>query len=186
MDIVKKRAQDPESTKRDRMGSLTTYFAIIKGYTTMSIFTMPIGFKYGGWLFSPLILIFVCFFETTMAIRLAQVANTVKIYRYPDLVEFAFGPSIRVIFQIVVAILHFSFTITMLAFFALSLSHLNKNIFDIDWDIWWYILITVIVLAPIVWIRTLESFRYGYIYCAVVIVFVVGIVLYFDSVKIRD
>ena len=72
---VQKRAIDPESEKRDKMGKLTSYFAIIKGYTTISIFTIPIGFKYGGWLFSPLILIFVCFFETTMAIKLSGVAH---------------------------------------------------------------------------------------------------------------
>ena len=95
---VKKKATDPEGEKRDKMGRATSYFAIIKGYTTMSIFTIPIGFKFGGWLFSPLILIFVCFFETTMAIKLSGVAHQVGIYHYPDLVEYAFGKTTRFYF----------------------------------------------------------------------------------------
>ena len=98
MDYVQKKALDPEEDKRDKLGKVTSYFAIIKGYTTMSIFTIPIGFKYGGWLFSPLILIFVCFFETTMAIKLSNVAHHVKIYHYPDLVEYAYGKTVRFYF----------------------------------------------------------------------------------------
>lgn len=185
MEKVQKNAGDNDEVKRDRMGSVVTYFALIKGYTTMSLFTMPIGFKYGGWLFSPLILLFVCFFETTMAIRLSWVANHIKIYHYPEIVEYAFGRGVRLFFDIVVAVLHFSFCFAMLAFFAKSLKSLSLYLFDTDLDIWWCILITIIVLAPIVWIRTLESFRYGYIYCAVVIVAMVGLVLYFDSVRIQ-
>ena len=72
-----------------------TYFAIIKGYTTISLFTLPIGFKYGGWLFSPLILIFSCVVETISAMKLSQAANATGIYSYTDLVEFAFGKTVK-------------------------------------------------------------------------------------------
>lgn len=122
---VQKAAQDPEEGKRDKMGSVTSYFAIIKAYTTMNIFTIPIGFKYGGWLFSPIILAFVCFFETTMAIKLSTVAHSVRIYHYPDLVEYAYGKTTRFYFQIVLAVLHFSFTFSMLSFTTITLKHLT-------------------------------------------------------------
>jgi len=184
MENVRKRAQDPEEGKRDKLGKVTSYFAIIKGYTTTSIFTIPIGFKFGGWLFSPLILIFVCFFETTMAIKLSTVAHSVGIYHYPDLVEYAFGKTVRFYFQIVLALLHFTFTFSMLSFVTITLKHLTKSLFDEDVDIWWFILLAIILFAPIVWIRTLESFRYGYIYSWCVIITMVGVILYFDSVKI--
>lgn len=162
------------------MGNVTTYFAIMKGYTTLNIFTLPIGFKFGGWLFSPIILIFVCFFETTMAIRLSWVAHHVKIYHYPDLVEYAFGKRVRFFFQIVVACLHFSFSFTMLAFFPLTLMRLTKSIFGVNASVWWFMLFAILFLAPVVWIRTIESLRYGYIYCAIVIIAMIGIVVYFD------
>lgn len=73
------------------MNACETYFAILKGYTTVSIFALPIGFKYGGWLFSPCILIFSCFVECTLAIRLSLVANKVQIYSYPELTQFILG-----------------------------------------------------------------------------------------------
>ena len=72
----------------------------------------------------------------------------------------------------------------MLAFVTITLKHLTQSLFHEDVDIWWFILITIILFAPIVWIRTLESFRYGYIYCWIVIIALVGTILYFDSVKI--
>ena len=52
------------------MGGISTYFAIIKGYTTLNIFMIPIGFKEGGWLFSPIPLIIMCLIEMTGAIKL--------------------------------------------------------------------------------------------------------------------
>jgi Na+/proline symporter len=87
--------EDGEGIVRHRMDAFQTYFAIIKGYTTMSLFTLPIGFKEGGWLFSPLVLVFSCFIETTSAIKLCQAAYKTKIYSYPDLVEYSYGKGIR-------------------------------------------------------------------------------------------
>ena len=64
------RNKDNPKIKRNRMNGFQTYFAIIKGYTTMNIFMLPIGFKEGGWLFSPFPLIFMCIVEALGAIRL--------------------------------------------------------------------------------------------------------------------
>lgn len=72
----------------------------------------------------------------------------------------------------------------MLSFVSKSLKSITKALSGEDVDIWWFILITIVIFAPIVWIRTLESFRYGYIYSWCVIIAMVGVILYFDSVKI--
>ena len=73
------------------MNGFQTWFAIFKGYTTLNIFCLPIGFKEGGWLFSPLVLMLACFVESMSAIKLSQAAHSVKIYNYPDLIEYCFG-----------------------------------------------------------------------------------------------
>lgn len=80
------------------MGSFATFFAIIKAYTTMNIFFMPIGFKEGGWLFSPFALILACFFEAICAMKLCSAARLVSIYDYPDLVEYTFGKTVKMFF----------------------------------------------------------------------------------------
>lgn len=61
---------DP-TIKRNKMGSWQTFFALIKGYTTLNLFMLPIGFKNGGWLFSPLILIFCATFEIIGAVKIS-------------------------------------------------------------------------------------------------------------------
>ena len=50
------------------MSACMTYFAIMNGYTTMSLFTLPIGFRYGGYVFSPFILLLACIVETFAAV----------------------------------------------------------------------------------------------------------------------
>jgi amino acid permease len=79
----------------------------VKGYTTINIFLLPIGFMNGGWLFSPIALIVSCFFETLGAIKLSEAAEKVKIYNYPDLVEYCFGKTAKVCFDVIIGILCF-------------------------------------------------------------------------------
>jgi hypothetical protein len=52
------------------MGPVETFFACIKGYTTTTIFMIPIAFKAGGWLFTAFPLIIMCAIETSAAVRL--------------------------------------------------------------------------------------------------------------------
>ena len=92
------------------MTPLQAFFAIIKGYTTMNIFMLPIGFKNGGYLFSPIMLIISATFEATCAIKLASAANQVGIYQYTDLVEFALGRKFKNVFQVLIALMSFQFT----------------------------------------------------------------------------
>ena len=94
--ILEKNRPNPE-IKRKRMNWCQTFFAVIKGYTTLNIFLLPIGFKEGGWLFSPIALIIACTFETLSAIKLSEAAHKVKIYNYPDLVEYCFGSNTKVL-----------------------------------------------------------------------------------------
>lgn len=82
---------------------------------------IPIAFKEGGWLFSPFPLIVMCVIETTSAVRLVQAAKTIRIFNYPDLVEYALGPTFKNIFQIVIAVLTYVFTFNSLVFFTKTL-----------------------------------------------------------------
>jgi len=91
---IKNRQLDHGVIRR-RMNGFQTYFAILKGYTTMSIFVLPLGFKEGGWLFSALVLIAACVLITVSVVKIINVAQKAKIYNYPDLVEYCFGKSVR-------------------------------------------------------------------------------------------
>ena len=92
---VTKRNEDNSNIKRNKMGCFSTFFAILKSYTTLNIFNLPIGFKYGGWLFSPIMLAIACLFETTCAVKLTRAAHKHQIYNYPELVEYALGPTYK-------------------------------------------------------------------------------------------
>ena len=95
---ISNRVIGKDDDKRTRMNACMTYFAIMNGYTTMSLFTLPIGFKYGGWIFSPIVLLVACFVETFAAVRLIQAARVAKIYSYTDLVEFQLGKTYKYFF----------------------------------------------------------------------------------------
>lgn len=152
----------------------------------MNIFLLPIGFKAGGWLFSPIALIISCFFETLSAIKLSEAAHKVKIYNYPDLVEYCFGKKWRVFFQVLIAILCFQFTFGPVAFLCKTLQSITRVCSGETVTIWVFYVITILILAPLAWIRTLESLRYGFIFGTVVIFSTVLIVAIFDIIIIEN
>ena len=93
--LVERNLKRVHNKKRYLLTCCETFFAILKSYITINIFFMPIAFKYGGWLMSPITVIIVFFFLIIGVIKLIQVCNQVKIYSYPDLVEYAFGWAAR-------------------------------------------------------------------------------------------
>jgi hypothetical protein len=51
---------------------------------------------------------------------------------------------------------------------------------------WVFMLITVLIFAPLVWIRTVETFRIGYVFGSVVIFIMIIVVIAFSSIVIHD
>lgn len=168
------------------MGACASYFAVIKGYCTMSMFTLPIGFKYGGWLFSPLVLFMAFFVETFSAVRLCQAAREAEIYNYPDLVEYVLGKTARYIIQWFVAGLHFVFTLSALAVFARTPMSILKNGFDIETSIWIWAGVTLVIFAPIAWVRNVEVFSVGYLYGVLAILLMIIVISTFCIILIQE
>ena len=152
----------------------------------MNIFMLPIGFKHGGWLFSPIMLLISATFEATSAIKLAQAAKQVGIYSYTDLVEFCFGRNVKNFFQILIAVLSFQFTFSQLSFFTLTLESLYRVIFHDKKPIWIFCLVTLAIFTPLSWIRTIERFKIGFIFAGFTILGMIIVISVFDCIKINE
>lgn len=61
-----------------------------------------------------------------------------------------------------------------------------KLLLDVEGSIWCYAPITIAILAPLSWIRTLEKFRYGFIYAGFAILTMVIVLITFDSMIIFE
>ena len=69
-------------------------------------------------------------------------------------------------------------------FFCKTLSSLAKVLFGLHYPIWIFMILTIAVFAPLAWIRTLESFRGGFMIGIFAIVFMIGIVGTFSIMTI--
>lgn len=170
------------------MGCCSTFFAIIKSYTTLNIFALPIGFKCGGWLFSPIVLIIALFFELICAIKLVNVANKLKIYSYPNIVKYALGETYFGFYSVIQAVLNFVFTIGSFAFFMKSLCSFFAAALGEEQNKVIYLIVTIVVFSPILWVRTIETFQIGYIFAVVIILIllVISSVLIFMGLEEKD
>jgi len=93
------------------MGTYETFFAIMKAYCAINVLLLPISFKNGGYILSPICMLFACFFETLCAIRLADVANMHGIWTYPLIVKKALGNTGFQAIRVLLALAHFQFCI---------------------------------------------------------------------------
>ena len=73
------------------MSNVRTYFALVKAYMAIGILLTPRSFVNGGYLLSPLALLFATAFESFSSIRLVNIALQTQIYSYPLLMQKAMG-----------------------------------------------------------------------------------------------
>ena len=52
-------------------------------------------------------------------------------------------------------------------------------------DIWIYAGITLLVFAPITWVRTLEVFQYGNVYSIIVVYLMIAVICTFCAMEIN-
>ena len=77
------------------------------------------------------------------------------------------------------------FTFNSLAFFAKTLKSIVHLMSDEDISIYWFALITIIILAPLSWIRTIERFKIGFIYAGIVILLMIIVCVAYVSLRIE-
>jgi len=133
-------------------------------------------------LFSPIVLIIACFFEATCAIKLVQAARHTEIYHYPDIVEYALGKTYRTVFEVITAFLTLSFTFSPLAFFMRSLTSVTIFLSGEEVPMWIFLLVALVILAPLTWIRSLESFKIGFVFAVCIIIGMLILVSTFDFI----
>ena len=57
--------------KSEKMNRIQTFFALLKSYCAINVLLTPKSFANGGFLLSPIALIFACLFQTICAIKLS-------------------------------------------------------------------------------------------------------------------
>jgi Transmembrane amino acid transporter protein len=186
LERIRKRGEIDPEIKRNKMNGWQTFFAIIKGYTTINIFMLPIGFRCGGWLFSPIMLVIQAIFETIGAVKVTQSALKTQIYSYPDLVEYAFGRKARYFVGFCLSILSFQFTLTPLSFFTKTLQTAVKILFKCEVSIWWFAGFAIILFTLLSWVRTIERFKIGFVFAVVTIFSLVITVSVCDFIIINE
>jgi uncharacterized membrane protein YhaH (DUF805 family) len=85
-----------------------------------------------------------------------------------------------------VAGLHFVFTLSILAVFARTPMMILANWADIDTSIWIWAGVTLVIFAPIAWVRNIEVFSVGYIYSVCAIFLMIIVIGTFCAIEIYE
>jgi hypothetical protein len=91
-----------------------------------------------------------------------------------------------------VALLHFGYSLAMLGFFARACQKIVAKAYEtasgteIEVSLWIYAAVTLVVFAPITWVRTLEVFQYGNVYSIIVVYLMIITITVFCAMHITE
>lgn len=118
--------------KNEKMDTVQTFFAVCKCYCAINVLVTPKSFQNGGYLFTPISLIFAGSLQCLCAIKLTQCGMHLKKISYPDIVYKALDSKrAKKFLEICLSIVHFQFTIAQLSFIIQGLKSTTESLFDI-------------------------------------------------------
>ena len=93
------------------MGTMATYFAVLKGYCSINVLLLPRSFVNGGFVLSPIMLCVSCTLECTCAVLVSKIALKYGIYDYAAIVEHAYGLNAKKFVRTLLCLAHIQFLI---------------------------------------------------------------------------
>lgn len=78
------------------------------------------------------------------------------------------------------------FSINIITYFSKALKSIVNNTLQVDTELWIWCIVTLLIFAPISWVRNVEKFKVGYIYSVVVIFVMIIVVSVFCFLRIHD
>jgi hypothetical protein len=94
----------PDDDVAAKLGPFQTYLALIKGYCAIVILLIPKAFLNGGYIFSPLVLLFSALLTGWCAIKLVDSGLKVKNYSYSFVAQAAYGSKFRALVDIFICL----------------------------------------------------------------------------------
>jgi amino acid permease len=89
------------------MGTVATFFAVLKGYCAINVLLLPRSFVNGGFILSPAMICVSCTLEATCAVLISNIALKYGIYDYLALVEHAYGTTAKKVVRTILCLVHF-------------------------------------------------------------------------------
>ena len=155
----------------DKMTPFQTFAALCKGYCAINILILPKQFENGGWLIGLVSIFVAVLFVLQCALKLVKCSNQLEVYNYSEVALHALGPRGKIVVDIVLSLVQFSFTIAQITFSLQAMGGIFGEI-----NPWIYATILIIIYAPLAWVRKLQYFSFGYIFGNVMILFTVIVI----------
>ena len=146
----------------------------------------PKAFVNGGWGVSAIFLTVSGWLSCIACLKLVDAGLALDIYSYPLVVEKILGKKMRLILEVAIALTQFSFAISYATFLIKSCQSTIDNIFNVDSNIMYYIVVVIILLTILTWVRNLAKFSFAFIFGNILILVTVIMISVFAIKLIQE
>ncbi|CAI2366461.1 unnamed protein product [Moneuplotes crassus] len=176
--------EDIQESNEGRMGSIQTFFTLLKGFLVISILFMPNGYSNGGWMFATAALVGSMLITLTCGLLLIQVASKYK-GTFSDLGFLAMGNKGRYICDFVLAVSQTGFVTPYVVFISQNLNKIIDYHFGFTVNTWIMGLILFFIDTPLCWVRKIQTLE-RYHFLGDLTVFSAGIILISEAISFRN
>lgn len=176
---MRKKIEQRQMTRIQKMSPFATYVALIKGYCAIAILFIPKAFQNGGWLFSGVSMLISAAMTTICVVKLVSVGLNLKTYSYEMCVKETLGVGAKKILEFMICATQFSFSISQITFIVKSLKTTVDTTFETDSSIWYYATLVFLIYTPLAWVRNISKFSFTFLIGNLLIVATVLLILYF-------
>ena len=190
--MTKRRVSKEEESKQvKKLGPIATCLTIFKGFVATAVLYVPLDFKNGGWLFTPITLIISLCSTLYCAKLLLAVNDRLGGGGYPEMGFKAYGKWGKILVEIVLVASQFGFVTAYIYFIASQIGGIEGGVIQcvtsdddnceggFSLNKWWWLLICCLLYIPLVMVRKIEVFAITHIFADVmVIISVITIFVY--------
>lgn len=121
-----------------KLGTMSTYFSLLKGFIAIGILYMPKNCKNGGWLFTIFTMVFSFFVTYFSILKLLQAREKAPPgSSFADIANLAIGKKGKISTDVFLTLLQYGFVISFTYFVLDSMKSVIDEIFDMDINVIW-------------------------------------------------
>ena len=172
-------------SKAGKIGPLSTFFTLLKGFVATSVLFLPKGWRNGGWLFSTCALLASCILTIITSLKLIEIRRRHKL-SFSQIGYKAYGTPGKIAVDLFLALTQTMFVCAYIPFIVNSVNDILE-VFDVDPINKWILGGgCFLIFIPLVYVRKIEKFAFFHIFADIAIMIGVLTISIYAGLELKE
>lgn len=187
LETKKQLLSEIEVSNVKKLGTVATYFSLLKGFVAIGILYMPKNTRNGGWLFTLCTMIMSFLITYYSCVGLLKARDKVPLSSsFAEIASHAVGQRGKHVVNVFLTIMQYGFVISFTYFVLESLKSVVDEIFETDIKVVYIGLIAFGITAPLCLVRKIEKFAFTFLIADFLILATAITIVVYASIHVSE